>query len=75
MRWFYTAVVIVFAVAIVIFALQNFDGVTLQFLGLSIQAPKAVFVIVIYILGMATGSSLLGLLRSSYRKSRPHGTH
>lgn len=72
MRWFYTAIVVIFAVIIVIFALQNFEPVTLRFLGLSLQAPMAVFAIVVYLLGMATGSSLLGLVRSSYRKSRPH---
>ena len=72
MRWFYTAVVVVFAAIIVIFAFQNFDPVTVRFLSFAIQAPMAVFAIVVYILGMATGSSLLGMVRSSYRKSRPH---
>lgn len=71
MRWFYTFVVIVFVAVIVIFALQNFGPVTVQFLSLSIELPIALFAIAIYIIGMATGSSLLGLVRSSYRKSRP----
>jgi len=70
MRWFYMAVVIVFVVAILIFAAQNFDPVSVNFLNLSLQLPTAVFAVAIYLIGMATGSSLLGLLRSSYKKSR-----
>lgn len=71
MRWFYTLVVIVFLVAIFIFAMQNFGPVTVQFLSLSIELPIAVFTIAIYLIGMVTGSSLIGIVRSSYRKARP----
>ena len=33
MRWFYLAVIVLFAAATIIFALQNFEIVTISFLG------------------------------------------
>ncbi|GAB5374276.1 MAG: hypothetical protein AcusKO_07380 [Acuticoccus sp.] len=71
MRWFYTLVVIVILAVIVIFAFQNLGPVSVQFLSVSLELPIAVFTIAIYLIGMVTGSSLIGMVRTSYRKSRP----
>ena len=75
MRWFYLAIIILFAAAVIVFAAQNFQVVTLSFLGLSARTPLAVLVAVIYLLGAFTGGSLIALLRRSYEKSklRPGG--
>jgi len=70
MRWFHLAVIILFVVAILIFAFQNLEIVTVTFLGFSARAPLAVVVPIIYLLGAATGGSLLALLRRSYERSR-----
>ena len=70
MRWIYLAVIILFAAAIVIFALQNFEVVTMSFLGINARVPLALMVAVAYLLGAATGGSLFGLLRRSYEGSR-----
>jgi lipopolysaccharide assembly protein A len=70
MRWFYLAIVIVFVAATLIFVLQNFDLVTMAFLGLRLRAPLAVLVAVIYVLGAITGGSLYALLRHSIRESK-----
>ena len=70
MRWIYLAVIILFAAAIVIFALQNFEVVTMSFLGINARVPLALLVAVAYLLGAATGGSLFGLLRRSYEGSR-----
>ena len=70
MRWIYLAVIILFAAAIVIFALQNFEVVTMSFLGMNARVPLALMVAVAYLLGAATGGSLFGLLRRSYEGSR-----
>jgi uncharacterized integral membrane protein len=69
MRWFYLAVVILFAAAIIIFAAQNFEIVTMSFLGISARTPLALLVIVVYLLGTVTGSSLLALLRRSVERA------
>jgi lipopolysaccharide assembly protein A len=70
MRWFHLAVIALFVVATIIFAVQNLGIVTVSFLGFSASMPLALLVVIIYVLGMATGSSLWALLRKSYQGSR-----
>jgi len=70
MRWFYLAVIITFVVATLIFAAQNFQIVTMSFLGISARTPLALLVVVVYLLGTVTGSSLLALLRRSVEGAR-----
>jgi uncharacterized integral membrane protein len=69
-RWVYLAVIVLFAVATIIFALQNFEIVTMSFLGVNARVPLALLVAVAYLLGAATGGSLFALLRRSYEGSR-----
>ena len=70
MRWFHLAVIILFVAVILIFAFQNLDTVTVSFLGFSARAPLAVVVPIVYLLGAATGGSLIALLRRSYERSK-----
>ena len=74
MRWVYLVIVIVFVAAIVIFAVQNREMVTISFLGFSLRAPLAVLTAIVYVLGAITGGSLFALLRKSVRESRLGGT-
>jgi uncharacterized integral membrane protein len=69
MRWVYLILIIVFVAAMVIFAFQNLDIVTVSFLSFRVSAPLALLVAVFYLLGAITGGSLFGLLRRSYRGS------
>jgi lipopolysaccharide assembly protein A len=70
MRWIHLTVVVLFAAATAVFVVQNFQTVTMAFLGFSVRMPLALLVVVIYLLGMATGGSLITLLRRSLEKSR-----
>ena len=70
MRWFHLAVIIIFVAVILIFAFQNLAVVTVAFLGFSARAPLAVLIAIFYLLGAATGGSLIALLRRSYERSR-----
>ncbi|HKF59809.1 MAG TPA: hypothetical protein VKB42_00505 [Dongiaceae bacterium] len=70
MRWFHLAVIIIFVAVILIFAFQNLAVVTVSFLGFSARAPLAVVIPIIYLLGAATGGSLIALLRRSYAGSK-----
>jgi putative membrane protein len=70
MRWIYLAVIAMFAVATLVFALQNLEIVTMSFLSFNVRAPLALMTLVVYLLGAATGGSLLALLRRSYQGSR-----
>jgi putative membrane protein len=70
MRWIYIALIVLFAAAIIIFALQNLEIVTVSFLGSDVRVPLALLIAVAYLLGAATGGSLFALLRRSYEGSR-----
>jgi putative membrane protein len=70
MRWIYLAVILLFAAATIVFALQNFEIVTMSFLGFNARVPLALLVAVAYLLGAATGGSLFALLRRSYEGSK-----
>jgi uncharacterized integral membrane protein len=70
MRWSYLAVIVLLAAATIVFALQNFEIVTISFLGSNLRVPQALLVAVVYLLGAATGGSLFALLRRSYQGSR-----
>jgi uncharacterized integral membrane protein len=70
MRWVYLAVIILFAAATIVFALQNLEIVTMSFLGVNARVPLALLVAVAYLLGAATGGSLFALLRRSYEGAR-----
>jgi putative membrane protein len=70
MRWIYLAIIILFAVAMIIFALQNFGIVTVALFGFDARVPLALLVAIAYLFGAATGGSLFALLRRSYEGSR-----
>ena len=74
MRWLHISAVVIFAVAVLVFVVQNFEIVTMSFLGFSARAPLALLAAVAYVLGMATGGSLWSLLRRSLQKSKLTGT-
>ncbi|MDT2023052.1 hypothetical protein [Methylocella sp. CPCC 101449] len=67
MRWLNTATIVILVVAILIFAFQNLENVTLSFLGFRITAPLALQIVIVYLLGMATGGSALALVRWAWR--------
>ncbi len=70
MRWVYLVVIVLFVVAIAVFALQNLGMVTMSFLGFSIRAPLAILTAIVYLLGAVTGGSLFALLRKSMQATR-----
>lgn len=75
MRWFYMALVAIFIAATVIFALQNFQSITVAFLNFRVSAPLAVLIALIYVLGMLTGGGLWSLVRWALEGSkRPAGS-
>ena len=66
MRYVFLAVFVLLVAALVIFAAQNLQAVTVSFLGMSIRTPLALLAVGLYVLGAITGGSLLALLRQSY---------
>jgi putative membrane protein len=70
MRWIHLGIIILFALATIIFVLQNFEIVTMSLLRFNTRVPLALVVAIAYLLGAATGGSLFALLRRSYEGSR-----
>jgi putative membrane protein len=70
MRWVNLAVTVIFIAALLIFATQNFQPVTVYFLTFKISAPHAVLIILIYILGMVTGGGMGTLIRQAFNGAR-----
>jgi len=77
MRWIHLSVIILFAAATFLFAVQNLGVVAISFLGFSARSPLAFLIAMAYFLGAAIGGSLFALLRRSLRGSglRRSGTH
>jgi uncharacterized integral membrane protein len=77
MRWVHLGVIVLFAAATFLFAVQNLAVVTVSFLGFSARTPLAFLTAIAYLLGAATGGSLFALLRRSVRGSglRRSATH
>ncbi len=69
MRWIHMAIVVLFAMAVTIFVWQNFEFVTMSFLGFHARTPLALLIALAYLAGMATGGSLWSLVRRSIHKS------
>ena len=70
MRWVHTAVICVFAAAVVIFAFQNLNLVTMSFLGFSARVPLALLAVGVFLLGIVSGGSLIALLRKSFEGAK-----
>jgi lipopolysaccharide assembly protein A len=70
MRWFHLAIIVLFVAATAIFALQNLQTVGVTFIRTSIQMPLAFLIVIIYLIGAATGGILLASLRRSFEGAR-----
>ena len=70
MRWVHTAVIVVLAAAILTFVAQNFQSVTVAFLGSRFSLPLALLAVIIYALGMITGGSVWALMRWAWAGAR-----
>lgn len=64
MKFIKTFALVVIVLLFVIFAVQNFESVTVTLFNWSIKLPLVITAIVIYVLGMLSG----GLLKSGLRK-------
>jgi uncharacterized integral membrane protein len=64
MRYVYMLLVAIITAVILLFKIQNFTAVTVSLLGASVTMPVSLLIAGVYVLGMLTGSALLGLLRS-----------
>jgi uncharacterized integral membrane protein len=67
-RFIQSVILLIFLGAILIFAWQNNQTVTISFLKWSLTAPNALVIIIVYLLGMLTGWTVVAYLRRSIRQ-------
>jgi len=68
MRVFYLLILLTLFGAIGIFALQNRETITVQYLDRSISSPLALLIGIVYLLGMLSGWTVVGFVRRSLRR-------
>jgi uncharacterized membrane protein YciS (DUF1049 family) len=68
MRFLYLLILLVLIAAIVVFAVQNNDEVTLRYFDRSLSSTLPVLIAVVYVLGMFTGWTVVGFVRRSVRR-------
>jgi putative membrane protein len=69
MRVFYFLILVLILGAVVLFAVQNQQDVTLTFLNVGLTASVALVIGAVYLLGMLSGGTLLGLVRRSLHRA------
>jgi putative membrane protein len=70
MRSVYIALIVLLTAIVLIFTFQNLTSVTVSLLSMSATLPLSTLVILVYVLGMVTGTALFGLVRSWVRGAR-----
>jgi len=73
MRIFYMLALLLFVAVVGLFAFQNQETVTLNFLPQqSLAWPLALVIGVVYVLGMVSGWTVVGFLRRSWHEVAEH---
>ena len=67
MRIVYLVALILLALAMAIFAIENRETMTLRFFDQGVTCPRSLMIAIVYLLGMVSGWTVLGLLRRSLR--------
>jgi len=70
MRYIYIFLIVAVSVVVLTFKIQNLTVVTVSLFGASLTMSASLLTIGIYILGMLTGSALLGLVRGWVKGAR-----
>lgn len=64
MRYFYLTLIVALTAAVLAFMLQNLGSVTVAFLTIRLSVPLSLLVLVVYVLGMVSGSAMMALVKS-----------
>ena len=67
MRFFYFLLLLLLIAPIAIFAYQNQERITLDFLNQTLNARLVLILVAAYVLGMFSGWTVVGMFRRSYR--------
>lgn len=68
MRFLYFLILVVIGAAVAVFAVQNSENVTLHYLDRQVSSSLALLIGVVYLLGMLSGWTVVGLLKRSLQR-------
>jgi uncharacterized integral membrane protein len=68
MRLVYLVILLLALAALAVFAVQNNETVTLEYLNWRVTCALPLLIAVVYLLGMVSGWTVIGLLRHSLRR-------
>jgi lipopolysaccharide assembly protein A len=68
MRIVYLLILLLSLAAVVVFAMQNNEPVTIQYLDRRVTCALPLLVAIVYLVGMVSGWTVVGLLRRSLRQ-------
>jgi uncharacterized membrane protein YciS (DUF1049 family) len=69
MRFVYLGLIVLITLAVITFKVQNIDTVTVTFLARSLTLSISTLILVVYVLGMLTGSLVLSLIGKWIRRA------
>jgi putative membrane protein len=67
-RLVYLLILLVVVLALAVFAVQNSEAVSIQYLGQSVTTPMSLLIAVVYLLGMLSGWTVVGFLKRSVQR-------
>ena len=67
MRYLQAVLFLAFLAIIGVFAVQNRDVITVNFLNWNLSQPVALLSVVVYVLGMLSGWTVVAFMRRSFR--------
>ncbi len=75
MRVVYFLILVIVVAAIAVFAVQNNEYITLQYLNRSISTTLPLLIAAVYLLGMVSGWTVIGFLTRSLRRVTDRRAH
>jgi uncharacterized integral membrane protein len=68
MRFIYLLFLLIVLAAVVLFAVQNSEAVTLRYFDRSVSTTLSLLIAATYVLGMLSGWTVVGMLRRSFQR-------
>jgi putative membrane protein len=75
MRVICLIILLIVLAAVVVFAVQNNETVTLQYLDRSVTSSLPLLIAIVYLLGMVSGWTVIGFLKRSLRRVTERREH
>ena len=68
MRFVYLLLLLIVVAAVAVFALQNYESVTLRYFDRRVTTSLPLLIAVVYLLGMVSGWTVVGFLKRSLHR-------